>query len=142
MKKIISFCFVLVVISSGCKKESTKQPSLINTNWTLSYIQDTKSSAITNYPANQPKKIIIEFSGTSDVISFTGICNTGTGKYSSSATGRLKITDLGTTKIACPDVEWESYTVQSLQEAYSYSINGNNLVISSNGDYNLYFIKN
>jgi len=141
MKKIFFFCFVLGVIVAGCKKESPKQPTLLNTHWVLSYIQDTKSNAVTNYPATQSNKIIIDFT-SSNIISFTGICNTGAGKYSFSASGTLEITDLGTTKIACPDVEWEGYTVRSLQEAYSYSINGNSLVIHSNGDYNLYFIEN
>ena len=140
MKKIFFFCFVLGVTVSGCKKESPKQPSLLNTNWTLSYIQDTKSNAVTNYPAAQSNKIIIDFTDSSNIVSFKGICNTGTGKYSFSPSGNLKITDLATTKIACPDVEWEGYTVQSLQEAYSYSINGNSLVIYSNGAYNLYFL--
>ncbi len=142
MKKIFVFCFVMVVIASGCKKESTKQPSLLNTQWVLSYIQDTRSNAVTNYPADQSRKIIVNFTDSANIVSFTGICNTGTGKYSFSASGTLKITDLGTTKIACQDVEWESYTVQSLQEAYSYSINGNSLVIYTNGNYNLYFIEN
>ncbi len=127
------------LIISGCKKESPKQPSLLNTHWVLSYIQDTKSSAVTNYPADQPNKITIDFTNSSNVISFTGICNTGTGKYSFSSSGTLEISDLATTKIACTDVEWEGYTVQNLQEAYSYSINSNSLAIYSNGAYNLYF---
>lgn len=140
MKKIFIYSLVLVFIVGGCKKGSSKQPALINTKWVLTYIQDTKSNLINNYPADESKKIVIDFADSMDVISFSGICNSGAGKYSYSSTGTLKITDMATTKIACKYVEWESYTIQSLQEAYSFNINGNNLIIYTNGDYNLYFI--
>jgi heat shock protein HslJ len=143
MKKIFIYCLVLVFIVAGCKKESSKQPTLLNTQWVLSYIQDTKSNVINNYPADESKKIVIDFTDLSNVISFNGICNTGSGKYSfSTSTGTVEITDMATTKIACKYVEWESYTVQSMQEAYSYRIDGNTLVIYSKGDNNLYFIEN
>jgi heat shock protein HslJ len=142
MKKIFIYCLVLVFIVAGCKKESSKQPTLINTQWVLSYIQDTKSNVINNYPADESKKIVIDFTNLSNVISFNGICNSGSGKYSFSAsTGTVEITDIATTKIACKYVEWEGYTIQSLNKAYSYKVNGSNLTFYTNGDYNLYFIK-
>jgi heat shock protein HslJ len=140
MKKIYIHCFIILLLVAGCKKESPKQTTLLNRNWVLSYIQSTKSNAVTNYPADESRKIIINFTVSMDVISFNGVCNTGSGKYSFSTTGTLKITDMASTKIDCKDAEWESYTIQSLQEAYSYNINGNNLTIYSKGDYNLYFI--
>lgn len=130
----------MAVIVSGCKKENPKQPALVNTKWVLSYIQDTKSNAVTNYPADLSNKIIIDFTDSLNIVSFKGICNIGSGKYSFSSSGTLNVTDLATTKIACPQVQWEGYTVQSLQDAYSYSMNANKLVIYSNGAYNLYFI--
>ena len=139
MKKIFIYCLISVFIVSGCKKES-KQPSLLNTKWVLSYIQNTKTNVITIYPADESNKIIIDFTNSLNIVSFSGICNSGTGTYSFSTTGTLKIADMATTKIACLNVEWESYTIQSMQTAYNYSINGSSLVIYSNGDYNLYFI--
>lgn len=141
MKRIIYTFLILGLLISGCKKEAPKQPTLLNTHWVLSYIQNTKSNVVTNYPADEARNIIIDFTDSMNVVSFSGICNTGQGKYSFSASGTLKITDMGSTKIACKDVEWEGYTIQSLQDANSYSINGNNLTIYSSGDYNLYFVK-
>jgi len=120
-----------------------KDTDLLETTWFLSYIQDTKTQAITNYPSDAAKKISIIFSDSSNDIGFSGICNGGAGTYTySTNTGEIKVTDLGTTLIWCKYVEWETYTVQNLSYASSYKIDGNDLVIYSNGMYNLYFTKN
>jgi heat shock protein HslJ len=142
MKKTI-FILAIIISCFGCKKDSLNDNDLLKTTWILSYIQDTKTQAITNYPGDTTKKISIVFDGSSDIISFSGICNGGAGTYtSSSITGEIKVTDLGTTLIYCKYVEWETYTVQSLYYASSYKISGNNLAIYTSSAYNLYFTKN
>jgi heat shock protein HslJ len=142
MKKTI-FILLIIISCFGCKKDSLKDTDLLSTKWILSYIQDTKTEAITNYPIDATKKISIVFDGSSDIISFSGICNGGAGTYTySSITGEIKVTDLGTTLIYCKYVEWETYTVQSLHYASSYEINGNNLAIYTGGAYNLHFTRN
>lgn len=142
MKKIAIFIFIILV-GFGCKKAAVNNADLLKVKWVLSYIQDTKTNAITNYPGDAPKRISIVFTDSLNVISFSGICNGGAGTYSYfSSTGAIKITNLGTTLIACKDVEWESYATQSLNNAFSYKIRGNSLVIYSNGSYNLYFTQN
>jgi len=133
----------LIIISCfGCKKDSLKDTDLLSTIWILSYIQDTKTQAITNYPIDATKKISIVFNDPSDIISFSGICNGGAGTYTYSSSGEIKVADLITTLIGCKYVEWETYTVQSLYYASSYKISGNNLAIYTSGAYNLYFTKN
>jgi heat shock protein HslJ len=133
---------VIIISCFGCKKDSLKDTDLLKTIWILSYIQDTKTQAITNYPTNEVKTISIEFSNTSNIIFFRGICNVGSGTYTySSITGEIKVTDLITTEIYCKYYEWETYTLQSLYYASSYKINGNDLIIYSTGEYNLYFTK-
>jgi hypothetical protein len=141
MKKTFIYCLIILLLVAGCKKENPKQATLLNTSWALSYIQSTRTNAVTNYPADESRKIVIDFTDSLNIVSFSGICNIGEGKYSYSASGTLKITEMVVTKIGCLNVEWESYTIQSMQEAYSYNINGNNLIIYTNGDYNLYFIR-
>jgi len=142
LKRII-FLLIIFISSYACKKENHIDTDLLKAKWILSYIQDTKTQAITNYPSDAAKTISIEFSNTSDIISFWGICNGGSGTYTySSVTGEIKITDLITTLIGCKYVEWETYTVQNLYYASSYKIDGNDLVIYSNGEYNLYFRRN
>jgi len=141
MKKIAIFSFILILVCTGCKK--TADAGLLNIKWILSYIQDTKTNAVTHYPSDATNKISIVFSDSSNVIRFSGVCNGGAGTYTySSITGEIKVTALTTTQIFCKYVEWETYTAQNLQYASSYKINGNDLVIYSNGGYNLYFTQN
>ena len=141
MKKIAIFSFSLVLIGTGCKK--TADADLLKIKWVLSYIQDTKTNAIKNYPSDAARKISIVFTDSLDILSFSGICNGGAGTYSlSSNSGEIKFTNLGTTLIACKYVEWEEYTIQNLYNAFRYKINGSSLEIYSNSAYNLYFTQN
>jgi len=142
MKKTI-FILVIIIFCFGCKKENLNDTDLLKTTWILSYIQDTKTQAITNYPSDAAKTISIEFTNSSNIVFFRGVCNVGSGTYTySSITDKIKVTDLITTEIYCKYYEWETYTVQSLYYASSYKIDGNDLVIYSNGEYDLYFTKN
>lgn len=143
MKKIVIFSFFFILVGFSCKKANKKDADLLNTKWILTYIQDTRTKAVTHYPSDARNKISIVFSDTSNDIGFSGVCNGGTGKYTySSITGEIKVTDLGTTLIGCKYDEWETYSVQNLYYASSYKINGNDLVIYSKGAYNLYFTEN
>jgi heat shock protein HslJ len=141
--KIITIFSFIVLVGFGCKKAAVNNADLLKVKWVLSYIQDTKTNAITNYPGDAARKISIEFTDSLNIISFSGVCNGGWGTYAySSANSAIKITNLMTTAIACKDVEWEEYTTQNLTNALSYKISGSNLVIYSNGSYNLYFTQN
>jgi heat shock protein HslJ len=142
MKKILIFSFILILVGYGCKKTVVNDADLLKVKWVLSYIQDTKTNAIRNYPGDAARKISIDFTDSLNVISFSGICNGGSGTYSFSTTnGTIMIKGLATTQIGCQFVEWEEYTIQNLYHAFRYKIIGNNMVIYSNGSYNLYFSK-
>jgi heat shock protein HslJ len=143
MKKIAIFSFILILVGFGCKKAAVNDANLLKTKWILSYIQDTKTNAITNYPSDAERKISIVFTDSLNIVSFSGICNGGAGTYSySSINGTIKITNLGTTLIDCKYAEWEGYTIQNLYAAFRYKIIGSSLEIYSNGAYNLYFTQN
>ena len=142
MNKILIFSFIMVLVAIGCEKTGLKgdQPALVKTQWVLSSIQDTRTKTITTYPIDATSKISIDFTDSLNLVRFHGICNGGRGIYSySSITGSIQIFGLGSTYMACKYVEWEQYTIQNLHDAFSYKINGNNLVIYSSGKYNLYF---
>src|SRR5664280_2681860 len=139
MRKILLFSSILILVGVGCKKANEKDADLLNTKWILSYIQDTKTNGIKNYPSDAARKISIEFTDSLNVISFSGVCNGGAGTYSySSNSGEIKFTNLATTLIDCKYAEWEGYTIQNLYTAFRYKINGSSLEIYSNGTYNLY----
>ena len=69
MKKFLISCFILVLLVMGCNKESLplQQSPFLKTTWVLSYIQDAKTNAITNYPSDAAKKISIVFSDSSNI---------------------------------------------------------------------------
>lgn len=143
MNKTLIICFLIVLVEIGCERANPKDADLLKTKWELTSIQATQINAITNYPGDAAKKISIVFNDLSNDIGFSGVCNGGAGKYSyTSGSGEIKITELNTTLIGCKYDEWEAYAVQNLHNAFSYKINGNNLVVYSHGDYNLYFTKN
>ena len=128
----------------GCAKDGSynRNSPLLNTQWTISYIQNTKTGAILDYPADAMKKISVVFTDSLDIIEFSGICNGGQGKYSFSVLGnKLHVTDLMTTEVYCKYIEWEIYVALNLGNAYKYRITGNSLEIFSNGDYNLVFYR-
>ena len=142
MKNAI-FILIIIFFCFGCKKDSLNDNDLLNKTWILSYIQDTKTQAITIFPGDAAKTISIEFTGKSNQLFFRGICNVGSGTHCySTTTDKIKVTDLITTEIYCKYYEWETYTVQNLYYASSFEIDGNDLVIYSNGEYNLYFTEN
>lgn len=143
MKKILILFLIIILSSLSCKEDtSTDQPALVKTKWILSFIRSNESNATTYYPTDASKEIMIVFTDSVNVMTFSGICNIGGGTYTySSKTGTLEVKDIVTTKIACKYVEWEGYTIQSLDSSYSYKINGDNLMINSHGAYNLYFNK-
>lgn len=141
MYKVLIFCFIINSVGFGCEKEHLKDAELTNNNWELESIEATQSNEMTDYPSDAPEKISIFFSDTSNIIGFNGICNGGAGTYTlTNSTGGIEISDLYTTLVGCKYDEWEMYTVQNLHDAYSYEINGDDLIIYSHGDYNLYFI--
>src|SRR4030043_2423088 len=102
MKKILIICFMIVLVGIEWKKEIPQDADLLDTKWILSYIQGTKTNAITHYPSDATKKILIVFADSLNVIGFNGVCNGGAGIYTySPATGEIKITDLIITLIGC-----------------------------------------
>jgi len=144
MKQIFLLLMVAVIAGAGCNKDShpVRQETLTGTSWVLAYIEDTGTDEVTFYPETAPRKISITFHGYSNIISLTGICNTGEGSYLfSSQSGEVTISDLGSTKVACEYVEWEVYTIQSLINAYRYMIDDDVLLIYSHGRYNLLFVR-
>jgi heat shock protein HslJ len=135
---------VAFIAGAGCNKDShpVRQETLSGTSWVLAYIEDTGTDEVTFYPETAPRKISVTFHGYSNIISLTGICNTGEGSYLfSSQSGEVSISDLGSTKVACEYVEWEAFTIQSLNNAYRYMIDDDVLLIYSHGKYNLLFVR-
>jgi hypothetical protein len=124
----------------ACKKESDyTKPPLINNIWILSGVQSTSSGQTIDFPSGAPKKIAILFLDSLNTIFFSGECNGGSGKFTIYPESDSITSSVGTTLVYCEYVEWESYTVEGLNNAYKFLIDGRDLNIFSTGQYNLKF---
>jgi heat shock protein HslJ len=134
---------VLLIMSSGCKKDKDKQDKdLINTKWTLEYLQNSGTKVRNYFPATEQKKISIIFTDSLNTMLFSGICNDGSATYSyTQGTGELSIHDLKLTLILCSNVTWENNTAQYLLNAQRYEIKNDSLTIASKSGYDLHFSK-
>jgi len=60
-------------------------------------------------------------------ITGNGGCNAFFGTYSLSAGNKISFSDIGSTKMACPDMDTESLFLQVLSEADNFSLSGDTL---------------
>lgn len=63
-----------------------------------------------------------------------GACNRFMGQYTTTETGALKFEGLATTRMLCPDAEMEAEFTKILNRATHYEIDGDMLLILSNGE--------
>lgn len=63
-----------------------------------------------------------------------GACNRFMGQYTTSETGALKLEGLATTRMMCPDAELEVEFTKILNRATHYEVDGDMLLILSNGE--------
>lgn len=137
----LSLLVVIILSVSGCKKSDESHGSgIMDVTWRLEYLVNTQNSSRLDFPADEPNKITIVFTDSLNTMLFSGICNSGSGVYTLSVKNdELTIKDIKTTLIHCRNIIWESYAVSNLENAESFSVNGDNLVIYTSGDYDLYF---
>jgi heat shock protein HslJ len=127
--------FLFLACNKDSRDESNPDLSTLAAKlWTLKYIQGHGSNSITYYP-DIPENITIEFNNK--LLIFKGICNTGSGSFVIE-NDKLIISDLGTTKVYCSNIEWEVITQNSLRNAYKIELSGSKLFIYST-EFNLVF---
>ena len=141
MIQSVSLLCLFSLIFLGCRKHDPKtDPPLLNTHWALSSIQNTRTKANLQFP--------LDSAHTSEYITFTdsiltvkGICNSGRSSYLLfSYNDSIRINGVGSTFIYCYFINCDYYLWHNLDSAFSYKINGNQLVIYSKGTFNLNFI--
>lgn len=134
MKKLIKILPLLLLpllLSPGCtikkKNLASEVYTIKDAYWSLISLegqdvqrpQDTKTAFI-RFQENE-----------NDVHGFTG-CNKFFGKYEEGDQS-LRLTDLSTTRIACPDIEQENKLMDVLRNVDSYRITDNILILYNKG---------
>ncbi len=128
MKKYILFGFIALLFSfSACKSHKTNQQgngtSLENIRWKL-----TKLDAETISTPTNGKEIYIQLN-KGKIDGFSG-CNKIGGKYKIND-NNLKITDIISTKMACPEMKLENTFTQALSKTESYTLKDKTLSLTS-----------
>jgi heat shock protein HslJ len=144
MKTVISILCIFCLIFLDCRKQDPKTDlpdlTLLNTHWTLSSVQNVRTKANLQFPfASSHTSEYLTF--TDSILTVKGMCNSGRSSFQLfSYNDSIRINGVGRTFIYCDFINWEDYLWHNLDSAFSYKINGNQLVIYSKGTYNLNFI--
>jgi len=128
MKNYFLIGFIALIFSfNACKSHKTNQhgngPFLENTRWKLTKLDAESIST----PASG-KEIYIQFN-KGKIDGFSG-CNKIGGKYKTSDNS-LKITDIISTKMACPEMKMENTFTQALSKTESYTLKDKILSLTS-----------
>lgn len=137
MKTIILTSFLLfsmLLISCSSVKETDPSKSPEGTSWVL---KTMKGSPVTPPDA---KDITLLFDKSGSKINGFGGCNTFFGSYKTDKDA-ISITGLGSTKMACDDMNLESDYFNLLQKTDKFKIVSNTLTLYSSGTAVLTFEK-
>lgn len=135
------FLLTIILLVQSCKKGNDSGGSgIVNTTWQLEYLINTRDKSRLDFPADEQNRITISFTDSLNTLMFTGICNSGSGfYYISQKNNELTIEDIKITLIHCRNIIWESYAIDNLEKAASFTAHDNVLTVYTKGEYDLYF---
>ena len=116
--------FVLVTGCCACRK-GKNNVALTGTQWHLVRMMGRDLGL-------DADKFVFTFDGGE--FAGVGACSRLMGKYTTSSTGDMKFEGLASTRMMCPDAELETEFSQILDRATHYEIDGDMLMILSNGE--------
>jgi heat shock protein HslJ len=134
MKNIIYFALSLLTILPGCIRSTKSKEIGIGVSyetiitdkyWKLLQLKGKTIAAV----EGQVKEPGFFLDGKDKKISGNGGCNTFFGTYSLSEGSRISFSEIGSTKMACPDMDTESHFLQVLSETDNYALWGDTLVL-------------
>ena len=124
MKKIFIAALAMVV-AAACGKANLP---LENTSWKLVELNGEQNEA---FAANEDS---FWFSLDGKQIVGVGACNRFFGSYELSDNNGIEIGPMGMTKMFCPNIELEDGFARVLDEANGYSIDGDQLTLTKDGE--------
>lgn len=132
-KFILAASVLLAVLVSACtikpKNKSSEVDTFKDAYWMLMSIEGQSPQA-----PNNTRTAYIRFEeNENDVHGFTG-CNKFFGKYAGNEDNQtLKLSQLGSTKMMCPNIELENKFMRILESVESYRISDDILTLYANG---------
>lgn len=122
MKKILA-AVALLVAMTACGGAQNNKP-LEGTVWKLSSMEGIPASAI----EGEGDAFTLLFNGEEMLVSGRTNCNRFFGSYNA-ADGALAFGDMGMTRMACPDMQYEDAFVEMLGKVDGFSIEGEELTL-------------
>lgn len=122
MKKILA-AVALLVAMTACGGAQNNKP-LEGTVWKLSSMEGIPASAI----EGEDDAFTLLFNGEEMLVSGRTNCNRFFGSYNA-ADGALAFGDMGMTRMACPDMQYEDAFVEMLDKVDGFSIQGEELTL-------------
>ena len=119
----LAFC---VAACCSCRKGKSGGKPLTETVWSMVEWEGRPFKADNNYTLVLSKEEN-RFGGR-------GVCNSIMGNYTVSDDGKLKLNSVASTRAMCPDQAQEDKYVKQLETIDSYRIDGDLLLLFSNGE--------
>lgn len=126
MKKIFAAAVLLVALAACCGAKRNRP--LEGTTWKLVSMDGIPAAAINN----EADAFTLEFNGAETLVGGRTNCNHFFGSYDAND-GALVFGDMGMTRMACPDMEYEDAFVRMLDRVDGYAIKGDQLMLSASG---------
>ena len=127
MKSFLILLCVTLLGVGGCKS-SKEAPKLNDVKWVLETLNGKKVQLT---DANE--EMFIQFDETQKRVNGRAACNRFFGNYEMDGSS-LKFSPMGATRMACPDLQWETEFFQMLDGVDAYSIKDNILSFQSKGN--------
>ena len=119
-------------IKGGGSAKSGKtecRPALEESHWRLTELNGKS----VEYPSAEHKEVYITFSSSTESINGSGGCNTFFGKYRKRDNSWLALSEIGMTKMMCPEMVIEDEFMNVLKVVNRYSLEGNVLILKKGG---------
>lgn len=123
----IRFAMTALLLSLAACGVSEKA-SLNGTTWKLVSMTAIPDEAI----AAEPDAFTIEFNAADTMAYGRTNCNRFFGKYTTTEAGELHFGNMGATRMACPDMQYESEFLQMLDAVDRYAIEDGKLTVYAN----------
>ena len=130
MKNVISILIAAVVLSlavgcCACRKGKNNKP-LVGTEWQLARMMGTDIAVADD-------QFVFQFSedGRSSGV---GACNRMMGDYSVTEKRAISFGELAGTRMMCPNINLETQLIKIISQATHYEIDGDMLLLLSNGE--------
>lgn len=131
MKRLFVVAFMALAVASivagccACRKGKNKMP-LVGTKWHLVRMMERDLNI-------SDEQFLFTFAEDGN-FSGMGACNSMMGKYTTTASGGLKITNLASTRRMCPEADLEMQFTQIVERTTHYEVDGDMLMLLSNGE--------